>query len=131
MSNDTGGSSSASPSPLPDAANLDWLRKRAKRRLREIRKAKPDAKLADAQLALAREHGFSSWRALKAHVDSLTLDGQLFDAARAGDVAKLTALLDAHPDKLGAREKPYGGTLLHAAAHTGQLAIVNLLLARG
>ena len=130
MSDETRGSGPASSS-LPDAANLDWLRKEAKRRLRELREANPSAKLADAQFALARQYGFSSWRALKAHIDALSLDGQLFDAARAGDVPRLTALLDAHPSKLHAREKPYGWTLLHAAAQQGRLAAVDLLLRRG
>ena len=130
MSQETGGSASASPS-LPDGANLEWLRKQAKRRLRELRQANPDAKLADAQFDLAKEHGFSSWRALKAQVDSLTVDGQLFDAARNGDVDGLAALLDNHPDKLSARAKPYEWSLLHAAAHTGQLGAVSLLLKRG
>ena len=130
MSQETRGSASASPS-LPDAANLDWLRKQAKRRLRELRQANPEAKLADAQFDLAKEYGFASWRALKAHVDSLTVEGQLFDAARKGDVDILAALLDKHPNKLHAREKPYEWSLLHAAAHTGQLAAVSLLLKRG
>ena len=48
----------------------------------ELRQTQPDAKLADAQFALAKDYGFPSWRALKAHVDSLSVDGQLFDAAR-------------------------------------------------
>ena len=60
---------------LPDAPSLEWLRKEAKRRLTELRAADPDAQLADAQLDLARRHGFTSWRALKAHVDALTVDG--------------------------------------------------------
>ncbi|HKV09970.1 MAG TPA: hypothetical protein VJ725_17655, partial [Thermoanaerobaculia bacterium] len=77
------------PSPLPDSPNLDWLRKQAKRRLQELRQASPGARLADAQLEVARQHGFSSWRALKAHIDSLTVDGQLFDAAKSGDVGTL------------------------------------------
>ncbi|HJP60049.1 MAG TPA: hypothetical protein VJ865_08615, partial [Gemmatimonadaceae bacterium] len=104
---------------LPDAPNLDWLRKQAKRRLDDIRKKNPDAKLADAQLDLARRYGFASWRALKAHVDSLTIDGQLFDAARTGEVEKLRRLIDAHPEKLHVRDKPYEHTLLHIAAHNG------------
>jgi hypothetical protein len=104
---------------LPDHPNLDWLRKQAKRVLDELRTADPTAQLADAQFELAKLYGFSSWRALKAHVDSLTIDGQLFDAARTADVAKLRALLDEHPDKLYAREKPYAWTLLHAAAQKG------------
>jgi ankyrin repeat protein len=130
MSDETRGSSSASSS-LPDHANLDWLRKRAKRRLQELRRDQPTAKLADAQLAVAREYGFRSWRALKSHVDGLTIDGQLFAAAKSGAAAALTSLLDAHPDRLDARDKPYAWTLLHAAAMGGHLAAVDLLLARG
>lgn len=122
---------SSPPSSLPDAPDLGWLRKQAKRRLREMRRASPGARLADAQLALAREHGFPSWRALKAHVDSLTTDGRLFEAARSGDADTLAALLDGHPDRLHARNRPYGWTLLHLAAHAGHLAAVELLLGRG
>src|SRR5581483_10125458 len=85
---------------LPDKPNLDWLRKQAKRRLDDLRRENPNAQLADAQLSVAREHGFSSWRALKAHIDALTVGGQLFGAARAGDLSTLIALLDAHPDSL-------------------------------
>ena len=88
MSDETHGSASA-PSALPDAPNLEWLRKEAKRRLAELRETKPDAQLAEAQFEIAKQYGFSSWRALKAHVDSLSVDGQLFDAARKGDVARL------------------------------------------
>jgi ankyrin repeat protein len=116
---------------LPDNPNLDWLRKQAKHRLEELRETNKDAQLADAQFELARHYGFPSWRALKAHIDSLSVEGQLFDAARAGDVNRLAALLDAHPEKLHARAKPYQWTLLHAAAHHGHLAAVDLLLNRG
>lgn len=119
------------PLPLPDAPSLEWLRKQAKRRLDELRREAPDAKLAHAQLDVARRYGFPSWRALKAHVDSLTTAGRLFEAARDGDAARLAALLDAHPEGLHARKPPYGWTLLHVAAHAGQLAAVDLLLRRG
>ena len=111
--------------------NLEWLRKQAKHHLDELRKTDPQAKLAAAQLAIARQNGFPSWRALKAHVDSLSVEGQLFDAARRGDVETLTALLDQHPEKLQARDEPYEWTLLHKAASEGQLATVDLLLRRG
>jgi ankyrin repeat protein len=130
MSEETRGSAPASAS-LPDAANLDWLRKHAKRRLDELRLSNPKAKLADAQFDLAKHYGFSSWRALKAHIDSLTLDGQLVDAARTGDADRVAALLDAHPDRLRLRIKPYEWTLLHVAAQNGRLAVVDLLLTRG
>jgi ankyrin repeat protein len=118
-------------SDFPDAPNLDWLRKQAKRRLLELRAANPNAQLSDAQFDLARQYGFSSWRALKEHIDLLTVEGQLFDAARSGDVDTLTTLLDKHPDKLHARAKPYEWTLLHAAAQNGRLPAVDLLLNRG
>jgi ankyrin repeat protein len=130
MSDPIPGSASDSLS-LPDAPNLDWLRKQAKRRLGELRKANPATRLADAQLDVARQYGFSSWRALKAHIDSLTVDGRLFEAARNGEVDTLSGLLDQHPEKLQVRNKPYEHTLLHLAASTGQLAVVDLLLRRG
>src|SRR6266581_5180329 len=62
---------------------------------------------------------------------SLTIDGQLFDAARRGDVRKLTTLLDEYPDRLYARTKPYEHTMLHLAAANGHLPVVDFLLKRG
>lgn len=61
----------------------------------------------------------------------MTVDDQLFEAARAGDVHRLGALLDEHPEKLHARAKPYEWSLLHYAAHNGHLPVVDLLLQRG
>ena len=119
------------PEPLPDKPNLDWLRMEAKRRLGELRKSEPAARLASAQLEIARRYGFSSWRALKAHIDSLTIDGQLIAAARDGDAKTLAALLEKYPDKMHVRVPPYDGSLLHIAATHGHLAVVDLLLARG
>ncbi len=63
--------------------------------------------------------------------DDGRLDGQLFDAVKKGDVDRLNALLGEHPEKLQARNQPYEHTLLHHAAQEGQLAVVDLLLARG
>ena len=123
--------SAPAPLSLPDNPNLDWLRKQAKRRLAELREANRDAQLADAQFELSKQYGFSSWRTFKAHIDALTVEGQLFDAARNGDVTRLTALLDKHPDRLQARAKPYEWSLLHAAAEKGHVAVVDLLLKRG
>src|SRR5215203_6046527 len=99
MSDETPESVSAARS-LPDNPNLDWLRREAKRQLAELRSASPDAKLAQAQFDIAKTYGFTSWRALKRHIESLSVEGQLFDAARKGDVTTLSALLDAHPDQL-------------------------------
>jgi ankyrin repeat protein len=62
---------------------------------------------------------------------SLTVDGQLFEAAKSGDLPALVRLLDAHPDRLSARAQPYEWTLLHAAAASGHPALVDELLKRG
>ena len=67
----------------------------------------------------------------EAHIDSLTVAGQLVEAARTGDLARLNALLDRHPEKLHVRIPPYEWTLLHTAADKGHLAAVDLLLKRG
>jgi ankyrin repeat protein len=61
--------------------------------------------------------------------DSLSVEEQLFDAARTGDANGLAKLLDAHPDGLHARAQPYDSTLLHLAAR--HPAAVDLLLRRG
>ena len=119
------------PEPLADTPNLDWLRKEAKRYLAELRKTNPAARLATAQFEVAARFGFSSWRAMKAHIDSLSIDGQLIAAARNGDAKTLIALLEKHPDKMHVRVPPYDGSLLHIAATHGHLPIVDLLLARG
>jgi hypothetical protein len=57
--------------PLPSKPSLEQLQKRAKDRVRELR----SATLADAQFAIAREHGFESWAALKHHIEALRPPG--------------------------------------------------------
>ena len=78
------------PQALPAQPNIDWLKNAAKRRLVQLRASDSAAKLHQAQLAIARDYGFNSWRALKAHVDGIARTrparGAVFEAARAGDV---------------------------------------------
>ena len=50
---------------LPARPSFEQLRKQAVERLCALRATDPSAKLADAQFALAREHGFASWAKLK------------------------------------------------------------------
>jgi len=116
---------------LPDRPNLTWLRKQAKTRLVELRRENPDAKLADAQFASAKQYGFSGWRALKEHLDGLTRDGRIIDAARKGDAGRLARLLDEYPDKLHLKVPPYDASLLFPAAQSGSIDAVDLLLDRG
>jgi ankyrin repeat protein len=114
---------------LSEKPNLEWLRKQAKHRLRELRTQFPNAQLAHAQFDLAKDFCFKSWRDLKAHVDSLTIEGRMIVAAKNGDARTLAALLDAHPDKMRLSVPPYDATLLHAGAR--HLNVVDLLLTRG
>ncbi|HJU41366.1 MAG TPA: hypothetical protein VJ691_01080 [Vicinamibacterales bacterium] len=57
---------------LPDRPNLEFLRKEAKAVLASMQQRDPEAQLADAQFALARDYGFDSWPKLKTHVESAT-----------------------------------------------------------
>jgi SOS-response transcriptional repressor LexA len=79
------------PKALPPQPHIDWLKKTAKQRLATLRADDPSAKLADAQREIARECGFASWRALRAHLDTLSLDGQIVAAATQGRASELGA----------------------------------------
>jgi Ser/Thr protein kinase RdoA (MazF antagonist) len=53
---------------LPESASLDHLRRQAKELLAILRRREPKATLGEAQAALAREYGFTTWSDLKAEV---------------------------------------------------------------
>jgi ankyrin repeat protein/catechol 2,3-dioxygenase-like lactoylglutathione lyase family enzyme len=101
---------------LPERASLEYLKKLAKERLRELRKTDPTARLAGAQFAVARDHGFPSWQALKTEIDrrrAPTLEA-FFAACAAGDIITLRAALERDPTL--ARERNRDGTTgLHVA----------------
>jgi uncharacterized glyoxalase superfamily protein PhnB len=61
----------SAPSRPPAHPSIEQLRKRAKERLVALRTAEPSARLADAQLAIAREHGFDSWPKLVDHLSTI------------------------------------------------------------
>lgn len=76
-------------SPLPEGANLENLKKRAKTLLKSVRAGDAVARaqvgpyfgnpasigLQQAQLVVARGHGFSSWTKLKRHVEGRADEG--------------------------------------------------------
>lgn len=132
---------------LPARPNLDWLKKTAKQSLRTLRTRNPDAKLAEAQLVLAREYGFGSWRKLKAHVDGLsrseisqpTLDDtyvcEFFSYVGGGDLDRVRAALAQHPELIRAvGPHPYWGgrpQALHVAIETNRRDMFDFLIAAG
>jgi ankyrin repeat protein len=117
-------------SELPARPSLEYLRKLAKDRLRDLRGIDPRARLADAQHAVARDHGFRSWRALKAEVERRGTSSRdaFLAACAAGDRAAMQNLLDRAPELANARTDD-GATALHLALpHPDG---IRLLLERG
>ncbi len=78
---------------LPARASLEHLRNEAKQRLRELRAQDASARLTDAQLVVAREYGFASWRRLKATLDERDRE-RAFAAAYDGDLEAVRRALD-------------------------------------
>jgi len=116
---------------LPTQPHLDWLKKTAKERLAVLRARDPKARLHQAQLAMAEDYGFTSWRALKSQVDKQSVDGRIVAAVLAGRARELGELLDAHPRKLTLTGGQWKAPLLHLAAERGHLECVSLVLRRG
>jgi ankyrin repeat protein/catechol 2,3-dioxygenase-like lactoylglutathione lyase family enzyme len=114
---------------LPQRASLEFLKKRAKERLAELRRTDRAAQLATAQLAVARDYGFPSWRALKAEIDKRRAPtvSAFFTACEAGDVDTLRSLLATEPGLV--RERVRGTTGLHRAVK--HVDAVRVLLEHG
>lgn len=121
---------------LPERASIEYLKKLAKDRLHELRSSDPRAKLATALLTVARDHGFSSWRALKVEVElsqSRNVAG-FFEACGKGNVDALRGLLANDPGLVRVSDpeaRHRGWTGLHIAARQGQINAVRLLLEHG
>jgi uncharacterized glyoxalase superfamily protein PhnB len=116
---------------LPPQPHIDWLKKAATEQLAVLRLQHASARLHQAQFAVANEYGFASWRALKARVDALSLDGQIIGAAKDGRAGDLDRLLALHPHKITVSGGQWNRPLLHIAAGEGHLDCVDVLLRRG
>lgn len=140
---------------LPLRANLEWLKKLSKDRLDALRATNPTAQLSDAQLDVAREFGFASWRKLKAHVelvrekldavvpadvrqraasDSVAVDDpdlvKLLAAVEVGEEPAVTDLLSRRP-ALAAAHGSGGQTPLHVAAQCNDPRLAAVLVGYG
>jgi GNAT superfamily N-acetyltransferase len=118
----------------PQRIDLERARREAKALLTAARDGDPTAlsrlrddrapRLTDAQHAVARLHGFRSWRGLLAAAD---VGRPLREAARRGDDDEVYALLTAGVDP-NAADRRSGRTALHAAAAADQLDTVSVLV---
>lgn len=129
---------------LPVRPNLDQLRHQAKDLLRAIQRGDaeavavlrehhpraiepPAARLADAQLALARGHGVPSW-------PRLVLACRMTDAIWRGDTDAVRELVTRHPALLhedARAAKTSWGPPMSYAANLGQVRIIEMLRALG
>lgn len=133
---------------LPQNANLAWLKKTAKQQLRLWREEGQTVNLADVQLALARDYGFSSWRTLRAALPepgeggpaaSETLSDarveQLLRYVGEGRMSDVADLLETLPDLVNAvGPHPFWGgrpQAIHVAIETKRDEMFDLLLAAG
>ena len=98
---------------LRDRPDLDQLKRQAKELLDTLRAGHPEATkevhayyrqadpstfaLHDAQLVMARAHGFDSWSKLKAFVDGATVR-HLVEAVRNGDLDIVRSMVTARPE---------------------------------
>lgn len=138
---------------LPAQPHLGYLKLLAKRLLRAHRDQEPEAvarlmahpqaatqrrawKLADAQLVLAREYGFDTWAALKAHVETASAVEmkpdklRILKLARAGKTADVMALLDDDPSLLHATDY-HRNTPLMCAIYGNRFDLAIALIERG
>jgi len=131
---------------LPENANLEHLKGQAKTLLQSLRSgdlpaldrigdlpARPPYRLADAQLVIAREYGFTSWAQLKRHLIGYTdRRDALFAAIRAGDRDRVLVLLDQYPALVRSRDPhSFGSTVLNEAARRDDQQMIDLLLDHG
>jgi hypothetical protein len=118
------------------------LRNEAKQLLKETRKRQSTARLADAQLQLARQYGFASWRSLKTYVDALASSHRaLVHSVCVGDVATIERVLEIHPQLVNASTdleehvvRPSDARamrLIHLAIAENQEAAVEILIRFG
>jgi ankyrin repeat protein len=119
---------------LPEKPNLEFLKKQAK----ELLRAMPQAKLADAQHTLANEYGFPTWAKLKSHVQALGLSpaAALKAAVCDSDAERVRAVLDRYPELRAKIDDPlpdygFGEHALFAAVQRSDRATVDVLLRAG
>ena len=117
---------------LPREDNADERRIEIERTVDRLLKhlgaiMQPSCTLAQAQFAIAREHGFASWPKFAGHIEGLSRDQSevsefeaAVDAIVAGNLETLDALLRANPELAKTRSsREHRSTLLHYVSANG------------
>ena len=131
---------------LPERPDLDQLRKQAKELLRRCASGDAEAAaevrayftperdapltLAQAQLVLARAHGFDSWPKLKAFVEGVHKQA-LVDAIHARDLDAVRAILRRRPELADATTGRGEQSMIHLAVLNDDAAVLRLLMEHG
>lgn len=125
---------------LPEQPSLEHLKNEAKALLRLAKKGDHVAskqvgepRLANSQLAVAREYGFVSWSKLKRAVEGYANQRDaLFAAIRAGDRDRVHQVLTENPSVVHARDpNSFGASAMGAAGHRNDRLMIDLLLQHG
>jgi len=109
---------------LPVRPDLTQLKHQAKDLLREMKRERPNAKLAEAQFELARSYGVESW-------PRLALACRIIDAIWKDDVATVRTIVTKHPRLLheaarGVKGCNWGAPMSYAA-NVGRNQIISML----
>jgi len=113
--------------PVEDESWIGCEARKVAQRFNQTRRHAPQCTLAQAQIFLARLHGFASWARFSRHLQALaraaSADSQFeaaADAIIAGQLEALQALLHANPGLVRARSaRQHRATLLHYVAANG------------
>jgi ankyrin repeat protein len=128
---------------LPERADIRQLRIQAKELLRSLQKGEPladgkkmpDAKLADAQLLIARKYGFPSWPKLVDEVETPALLEKLKNAIEAGNAVELERLLESKSSLRKHLNEPMFGfdsqPILSASGHPEAAKLLPILVRYG
>src|SRR5438270_295537 len=118
---------------FPKQPSLEHLKNEAKAFLRRAKQSDPKAKLADGQLAVAREYGFASWARLKRAVEGYASQrAALFAAIRAGDRERAEQVLLENPAVVDSyNPEEFGAVPIGIAANRNDRPMIHLLLQHG
>jgi hypothetical protein len=109
---------------LPVRPSLDQLKHQAKDLLRDMKRERADAKLSEAQFALARSYGVASW-------PRLVLACRLIDAIWRNHVGVVRTLVTKHPNLLHEMARATAscnwGPPMSYAANVGRDEIITML----